>query len=327
MPEIEIVTAAARLAALAEPWWELWRKSRGATVFQNPGWLIPWWDAFAPGGLETVAVWDEGRLVALAPLYLEDGPLGRRLLPLGIGISDHLDLLLMPDNPDAAAALERALAALPLAWESLELEEMLPGASALTLPPLAGAAESLAPQSACPAVTLNGETDASGLPMAVPAKRRQFFRRSARRVDDGRAEEPATMAFLEILEALHAARWAAREEPGVLADPRVGIFHRLALPGLRDAGLARLTMARVGGKPAAALYQLCWGDQLATYIGGFDPAFAAASPLSFLIGDAFIHASRQGMHRVDFLRGRESYKYHWGAADVWNCRRSFRRTQ
>jgi CelD/BcsL family acetyltransferase involved in cellulose biosynthesis len=327
MPEIEIVSAASRLAALAAPWWELWRQSRGATAFQSPGWLIPWWKAFAPGALTTIAVWEAGRLIALAPLYLEDGPYGRRLLPLGIGISDHLDLLVMPDDPDAAAALGQGLAMLPLAWDSLELEEMRPEASALALPALAGRTESFAPQSACPTVSIEGDTDMSGLPMAVPAKRRQFFRRAARRVDAARAEEPATAAFLEILETLHAARWAAREESGVLADPRVGAFHRLALPGLREAGLARLTVARVAGRPAAALYQLCWGDQLATYVSGFDPAFAAASPLSFLVGDALIHAARQGMRRADFLRGQESYKYHWGAIDVWNCRRSFRRPQ
>ena len=323
MAEIEIVTEAGRLAALADPWWALWRESRGATAFQSPSWLIPWWTAFAPGALVTMAVWDEGRLIALAPLYLEDGPYGRRLLPLGIGISDHLDLLLAPGNPDAALALGQGLAVLPLAWDSLELEEMLPGASALAIPPLAGRTESLTPQSACPTVAVDGETDASGLPMAVPAKRRQFFRRAARRVD-GCVEEPAAAAFIEILEGLHAARWAAREEPGVLADPRVGVFHRLALPELCRAGLGRLTVARVDGRPAAALYQLCWGDQLATYISGFDPQFAAASPLSFLVGDAFIHAARRGLRRLDFLRGQEPYKYHWGAADIWNKRRSFR---
>jgi CelD/BcsL family acetyltransferase involved in cellulose biosynthesis len=327
MPEIEIVTAPGRLAAVAGPWWELWRQSRGATVFQSPGWLIPWWQVFAPGALATIAVWEAGRLIALAPLYLEDGPYGRRLLPLGIGISDHLDLLLMPDNPDAARALGQGAARLPLVWDSLELEEMPPDASALGVPPPPGLTEVRAPQSACPAVVMDGEVDISGLPMAIPGRRRQFFRRAARRVDGARAEEPVTAAFLETLESLHAARWAARDEPGVLADPRVSAFHRLALPGLRRAGLARLTVARVGGRPAAALYQLCWGDRLATYVGGFDPQFAAASPLNFLVGEAIIHAARQGRRRLDFLRGQESYKYHWGATDVWNCRRSFRRLQ
>jgi len=327
MPEIEIVSVSGRLAALASPWWELWRQSRGATVFQSPAWLIPWWKIFAPGDLATIAVWEAGRLIALAPLYLEDGSYGRRLLPLGIGISDHLDLLMMPDKPDAARGLGQGFARLPLAWDSLELEEMSPDASALAVPTLPGTTEVRAPQSACPAVAMDGEADVSGLPMTIPGKRRQFFRRAARRVDGARAEEPATPAFLEILESLHAARWAARDEPGVLADPRVGAFHRLALPELRRAGLARLTVARVGGRPAAALYQLCWGDRLATYIGGFDPQFAAASPLSFLVGEAIIHAARQGRRRLDFLRGQESYKYHWGATDVWNCRRSFRRLQ
>jgi hypothetical protein len=179
MPEIEIVSAPGRLAELAGPWWELWRQSRGATVFQSPGWLIPWWKSFAPGALATTAVWEAGRLIALAPLYLEDGPYGRRLLPLGIGISDHLDLLLMPDSPAAATALEQGLASLPLAWDSLELEEMSPDASALGVPSFAGTAETRVPQSACPAVVMDSEVDISGLPMTIPGKRRQFSKPSS----------------------------------------------------------------------------------------------------------------------------------------------------
>ena len=30
-------------------------------------------------------------------------------------------------------------------------------------------------------------------------------------------------------------------------------------------------------------------------------------------------------NKANFLRGREAYKYSWGATDHWNWRRSFRR--
>jgi CelD/BcsL family acetyltransferase involved in cellulose biosynthesis len=325
MVEAELVTAPARLAEVEDAWWELWCASSSATVFQSPAWLIPWWDCFAPGDLAMIAAWDDGKLIGLAPLYLESGRLGRRLLPLGIGNSDHLDVLLASGSL-AAGTIAEALAALPFGWDSVELEEMLPGADGFTVPPPMGAADTTGGQSACPSLPLGAEVDASGLPMTVPGKRRQFFRRTARQVDGGVAKEIAAEPFLGMLECLHGARWRSREQAGVLADPRVARFHRLALPRLLDEGLARLTVAYIGGAAAAALYQLRWRDRFATYIGGFDPAFAHQSPQNFLVGEALVHAASAGATRFSFLRGREPYKYHWGASDVWNRRRSFRRT-
>lgn len=322
--EAELVTAPARLAELEEPWWALWRGSSSATAFQSPAWLLAWWACFAPGTLATIAVWDGGRLAGLAPLYLEAGPLGRRLLPVGIGNSDHLDVLLAPGS-SAADLITEALARLPLGWDSVELEEMLPEADGLALAVPPGATGSVDGQSACPSLSLGAPVDASGLPMTVPGKRRQFFRRTTRQIDGGVAVEMPAERFLDLLESLHGARWRARAQAGVLADPRVARFHRSALPRLLDAGLARLTVAYVGGRPAGALYQLRWRDRYATYVGGFDPAFGHQSPLNFLVGEALIHAGSAGAKRFSFLRGREPYKYHWGATDAWNRRRSFRR--
>jgi CelD/BcsL family acetyltransferase involved in cellulose biosynthesis len=325
MAELELVTAPARLAELEEPWWALWHASSGATAFQSPAWLLPWWTSFEPGKLATIAVWDGGSLIGLAPLYLEAGPFGRRLLPIGIGNSDHLDVLLAPKS-SAAITIAEKLATLPFGWDSVELEELLPEADGHSLPAPRGAVESSAGQSACPCLAVGAAVDASGLPMTVPGKRRQFFRRTARRVDGGAARKVGVEPFLDLLERLHGARWQARAQPGVLADPRVAQFQRCALPRLMDAGLARLTVAYVEGAAAAALYQLCWRDRFATYIGGFDPALASASPQTFLIGEALVHAVSAGATQFSFLRGREPYKYHWGATDIWNHRRTFRRS-
>jgi hypothetical protein len=52
-----------------------------------------------PGRLCAVAVHDGEKLVALAPVYLEEGALGRRLLPIGIGVTDYLDVLVDPAFP------------------------------------------------------------------------------------------------------------------------------------------------------------------------------------------------------------------------------------
>ena len=90
---IEALTTAADLARLTADWEALFDRVPEAPPFAAPAWLLPWWQVFAPGRLAATAVWDGDHLVALAPTYIETGLHGRRLLPLGIGISDHMDVL------------------------------------------------------------------------------------------------------------------------------------------------------------------------------------------------------------------------------------------
>src|SRR5918997_5980520 len=100
--ETDCLNDAGAFASLEPEWWDLWRRAPSATPFQSPAWLIPWWRHFHPGELFVVTVRCGGRLVGLAPFYIENGALGRRLLPVGISLSDYLDILLDPDERQAA---------------------------------------------------------------------------------------------------------------------------------------------------------------------------------------------------------------------------------
>jgi len=120
----QTIDEGAALAALVPEWWDLWHRAASATPFQSPAWLIAWWRHFHPGELFCVAVRDGRRLVALAPLYIEDGAFGRRLLPVGISMSDYLDVLLDPAvGREAGAALVRHLETHAQAWDGWDLEE------------------------------------------------------------------------------------------------------------------------------------------------------------------------------------------------------------
>lgn len=321
--EVAVAADTDALEALAPSWWRLWRCCPEATPFTSPAWLLPWWHAFAPGPLRVVAVRRAGQLAALAPLYLEDGAFGRRLLPLGIGLSDGFDLLVDPDLPEAGPALAEAVGRLP-GWDSLHLEELPEGAAALSLRWPAGFADEVTGQSARPVLDLPpGES-------AVPAPQRRKLRmarhRAARR--GGRVElvpPDATDSFLCDLVRLHGARWSARGEAGVLADPRVRAFHAEALPRLVEAGLARLWRAVIADQVAGCFYGLQHGEVAYAYLGGFDPGFAFESPGTMLIGEAIEAAARDGATQFDFLRGQEAYKYGWGATDRFNRLRVVRR--
>jgi CelD/BcsL family acetyltransferase involved in cellulose biosynthesis len=148
---VDVIRKVEQLAALVPEWRELWRRSEIATLFQSPDWLLPWWDVFGPGELRCVAVHCGGYLVALAPLYRETGPHGSRLLPLGISLSDYLDILVDPACPQSANEIARAIETDDI--EAIEWGEARSGAEALRVLPLHGWESTRTAASPCPVVS------------------------------------------------------------------------------------------------------------------------------------------------------------------------------
>jgi CelD/BcsL family acetyltransferase involved in cellulose biosynthesis len=316
------------LASLTSDWWELWRSAPQATPFQSPAWLLPWWDCFCPGELFVGAARRNGRLAALALFYFETGASGRRLLPIGISLSDYHDVLVAPDEPDALRALAEHMSAADPSWDEWELAELSPRASALILPCPADCEETADADIPCPVLTL--PSDLAGLRATLPCRRwralcgarNRAARRGAVEVADGR-KDPGW--FLGELIRLHQSRWESDGEAGVFADPRVRSFHAKALPQLCTAGLARLFVLRIAGRVSAAYYGLMHRDRAYSYLTGFDRAQAFESPGSILLGHAIEQAIGEGARELHFLRGGEAYKYEWGAVERRNTRRTFRR--
>jgi CelD/BcsL family acetyltransferase involved in cellulose biosynthesis len=92
---------------------------------------------------------------------------------------------------------------------------------------------------------------------------------------------------------------------------------------LIETGLARLFELRVGGRMAGCYYGFFDRGRAYAYIGGFDSEFAAISPGNLLVAHAIEEARREGGSEFHFLRGREPYKYEWGAVERWNRKRCF----
>lgn len=319
MAEIRIIRSGEELSELQPQWWELWRRA-AAPPFLTPAWLLPWWQCFHPGELRSIAVLDGERLIALAPLYCDHG----RLLPVGIALSDYLDVLADPADPRALPAVARGVHALP-GWDECSLEELPPGAAALAMPAPGHCGDGARAQSACPVLGLPRSIDALG--EAVPAgklrKLRMARHRAGRR--GGFAIEPVGIAgvggFLGELTRLHRARWQEKGGSAALRGGAVEEFLAAATPRLLERGLARLFLLRLGGLCAGAYYGLCDGRRAHAWLGGFDPEFAYESPGTLLMAHAIQAAVEEGCSEFHFLRGRERYKYEWGAADRWSvCR-------
>lgn len=319
------------LVALEPAWRDLFGRAAAVTPFQSPDWLIPWWRHFHPGDLATIAIRDGGRLVGLAPLYREDGPQGRRLLPIGISVSDYLAPLLDAGDPAAVgAALSGAVAALAPDWDAWSLEDLAPEAAALAPPAPPGCDLGEEVHQACPWLAIDGPADGDNIPLSVPVRQRRVRRRALRLADKRggwRVERvgESVDGFLDDLFRLHTARWEDRGESGVVADPRVRAFQREAIPRLTAAGIARCWRLTIGDQLAGCYLGFRDERTVYAYLTGFDPAFAYESPGVILLGEVIRSARATGASRLDMLRGREAYKYAWGAADRWTVRRTYRR--
>ena len=319
---VELLERDEDLQRILPDWWGLWSRVPNATPFASPAWLLPWWRTFRPGTLQSIAVRQHGQLVGLSLTYIEDGPWGRRLLPLGIGVSDYLDVLVDPTVAGVGELLVEETLKRFERWDSWELEELMPGAAGLTLPFHGGADPR--PQSACPVLPL---------PSLAHWPKTQAYRRWRRswnrlerheHVDIVSATAANGAGLLADLIAIHGRRWAAEGESGVLESPAVQSFHREAVPRLLDAGLLQLFGLQVGGTTVGAYYGLLHRHRAFGYLSGFDPDWRFESPGAALLGHAIRLAIVRGCTEYHFLRGQESYKYAWGASDRWNLARTIR---
>ena len=317
--EIHELTTTEELEALEPEWGELWRRALAATPFQSPAWLIPWWRHIGSGALRVLAARAGGRLVGLLPLYLQEAE-GEKLLPLGIAISDYLDCLYEDgQGPALATAMLRHLAERHHDWRVCELHPLPAGSPLLEAPAPPGCASEVLSFEPCLVVEIPPE--ASNLRHVLPKRMRKNLRyfggRAARlgRISFEMASMASVAEVLDALFDLHATRWARDGGPGVLGDPAIRAFHRGAAPALLREGLLRLRALRLDGRIVAVLYGMHANYRACCYMSGFDPDLSEISPGTLILAHAIEQAMAERAREVDFLRGREPYKYFWGVRE------------
>jgi CelD/BcsL family acetyltransferase involved in cellulose biosynthesis len=324
---VEAVTTSEALEELRAEWLELWLRCPEATPFQSPAWLIAWWKHLGQGQLWVLSLRQDQRLVGVVPWFIQQAPdsLSRRVLFLGTGLSDYHDALLEPEfTAESCAAVLAYLQANRSRWDACDLQQLRRASPLLQteLPP--GWSSQQTAQDVCPVLELPEQLER--LSLAVPSHMREnlrYYRRRLEKLPAVRMEQASTDSFPELLEnflQLHRARWAARAQSGVLADSRLQAFHREAAKGLLASGSLRLYGLRVGERLAASLYGFNHGVRTFFYLSGFEPSFASFSPGTLMVGHAIEQAVREGIREFDFLRGREAYKFLWGAKGRLNYR-------
>lgn len=309
----------------AEEHWALWRTDPRATPFQSPAWIEAWWTHLGSGERRDVVARVDGQVVAALPCFVwQDGPV-RRLVPAAAGISDYADALVDPAAPGALVAIWVAIE--EESWDEVLLPDLRADSPLLGVLPDGLVAED-APMEVCPVLTL--PEDGQVLASLSKSRRRKIVHDRNRAdalggVVTAFAEGDAIPEAMDALFALHAARWAAEGQAGVLADPAVQAFHRDAAQALDAAGLLRLAVTRHEGRIVAVLHGFGDGRRGYSYINGVDMSVPGQSFGTLAFAAVIERAAEEGARAFHFLRGEEGYKYAWGAEPRSTTRRVVRR--
>jgi CelD/BcsL family acetyltransferase involved in cellulose biosynthesis len=329
---VEILDQIGPLEALIEPWTELWRCARFATPFQHPAWVLAFYRELAVQEPRILAAWQGPQLAMLAPFYLWKTPAGPALIVAGNGVSDYLDALVRPGaEPCAVEAIRIFMAQSSSEWSAADFRDLDPQASLCLLPWPGAASDMTLREEGCPRLALPSRHLEDALAPASKGLRRDLGRAARKLAGEGPLEVSAAkldtlMADYEELARLHTAKWQAVGAPGIFSADYHRRFFQAAFSGLARAGILRLFLVRSNGEPIAATCGFLHQRRYYHFIAGYDPRWSHLSLGSFAVYVALRAAVSEGAVCFDFLRGKEAYKYRWGARDYQTYRRRLRVT-
>lgn len=312
-------------AALEEEWEELYLDAPRASPFQSWAWLYSWWEHYGSHHellLITVRN-DLGTLVGVAPLMLDRKFGFGRLVFLGTGVTDHLDVLAREgwEGP-VLEALDRPLRQMT-SWQLADLQQLRPDAVARDLLGWWDGPRLRVWQDGFPVVdTMPWEE----LLMSLSRNLRSTVRRTLRRAeadgvrrelaDAGDAAEAAAR-----LVALHRELWQGPEiSPEHLTDgfesSMIAAFGRML-----ERGIGGISEFWRDGEVVLSDFWVCGHDFLGTYmLGANQAALRRYQWSSIYIWDAVSTARSKGKERIDLLRGQEAYKLRWSTETIPNHR-------
>ncbi|WP_423223599.1 GNAT family N-acetyltransferase [Candidatus Amarolinea aalborgensis] len=317
--------------ALRSEWNELLQTSQTNTIFLSWEWQTTWWRHWGTDELYLLSWRDEetGRLVGLAPLFVDVTSAGERRLLLvgGIEVCDYLDVIVAPENaaPVYLSLVEWLDSPGAPAWDLFELVNV-PLASP-TLTELRARLAARWPTDArkedvCPIIQLPADWE-SYLNL-LDKHQRHEVRRKLRKIEQAPnvrwwfSASPADLdRDVEDFITLHQLSSADKDD--FMTEPMKAFFRDLAQVMAAKGWLA-LALLEVNGQPAAALFSFRWQEQWLLYNSGYDPLnFKDLSTGVVLQARCIEYAIQAGFRVFDFLQGNEVYKYRLGGQDteVW----------
>jgi len=312
---------------LRQEWMAVLDHVSSAPIFLTWQRQSAWWEAFESGKELFLLTHrsEQGRLVGVCPFYRTSSGSEARVLRLvgGFDLSDYLDLLCVAGFEAAVcAATVQYLVSHDGEWDVLDLH-CLPADSPtrrvlLALCQQHGYSVREVVEEECPVLIL---PDTWGEYLrGLSGKDRHELRRKMRRAAPAVApgiervsSDKELEAALEDFFSLHRGSGPGKES---FLSAQVQEFFRAFARSFFEAGWLDLCFLSADGQRVASLLCFEWGDATHVYNSGYDPQYASLSVGIVLLGRFIQDAIARRKKRVDFLRGRERYKYQLGGRAV-----------
>jgi len=306
-------------ASLNSYWSDSRHNLNWGSVFVLPSWLQVWWQVFGSGAeLYLCTVRQREKIIGIAPLSIRDETAS---IIGSTDVCDYLDFVV-------ALGMERDFFTVLLddlrqkGINHLDLRPLRPDSTVLT--DLVDTAKERKYDICCQLEDISLELD---LPSSwdeylaiLTSKQRHEVNRKLRRlweqgkVDYHIVEDSATVhdvmdTFLELFSE-------SREDKATFMTVQRESFFRSLAGTMAEARLLRLGILELDTLPVAMVMCFDYNDCVYLYNSGYNPDYSALS-VGLLSKVLCIKDSiYRGRKRFDFLKGRESYKYHLGGREI-----------
>ena len=318
MLEIIVLDDARDFAALEEEWEDIYHDSPLATPFQSWAWLYSWWEFYGESyKLRLITLRSGDLLVGLIPLMLERRWGFVRLLFIGTGPTDYLDVLVREGwEAEVSEAGVHAIKGLG-SWRVADLQQVRSEAAVWDLFRSWTGSRTHVWQESCPAIEVMPWDELVG---SLSKNQRSTVRRALRRAEaDGVSCEIAKPADVERaarkLVAVSRERW----EGSPLVGPehwtqRFESYMVAAVRRMAARGLGGVSEFWRDGEVIISNFWVSGKGFLGTYMLGANQAALRRYQWSSLyIWDAMNIARSKNYSRLDLLRGEEPYKLRWAS--------------
>jgi len=326
----ECIQDTEQFRVLKDDWNQLVENSAHPQPFLLWEWIFTWWEVYAKSSyqLTILTVYEDEKLVAIAPFYIDNSPilLKGRLKMLGEGeayedevVSHYPDVITLSEYREPVVdALVEYLLSHESSWSFGQFRFML-GNSVLN-----DMQKKLAAQYDHYTVN-NSKSYAIELPQTPEeyvaslsrSMRKQYRSRLNRMEKSGEIKILSAHEFddpheaLEILERLHRARWDTRSVGCIFDSIAFKTFHKTLLNRLLDQGIIDIRVMYHNGEAVAAVHNFNFHKRCYSYQSGFqskdDKRFSPMVVFDILEIQALASA---GYIQYDYLsaEGDQSYK-------------------
>lgn len=292
-----------------------WNGLAARSFFDNPFLTFEWYEAWLEvfgnqGEVTIVAVRQEGRLIALAPLFLQRD---KTLTFIGYPQNDYAGFIIDRDYPEAAALLASFVGQLKGKWKLAVFDQISEQDDSFELLSKEfqnqGLSFRVEPADKCPAMTLEDPE----------AARKMYYKRNItsyvnwlKKEGDFRyniyTDRDEALSRLDDLFNQHIKRWEGTPTPSYFRNPSMTEFYRRVVEKMHPCGWIHFSSLTLDSHFLALYISLEYGNKLYFYKTCFNLDYAKKSPGQVILRYHLDYALSRGIVELDFARGDEGYK-------------------